>query len=212
MLKIRIVIYQRNLWQIAFEFHPLLTFCKQLSLTADYIAFFTKFTKNPPGGHSTFFQVGVCGADLQSVADCELIVASEKRGLWTEHFQIKVLVNRKFRHLWGQGSWKFPNDGGLCPLRIWQRNWGCRFSKFPNLHKRGSWCTDSFAWNGDPCELQESREKAPYQGCTSPYPLSSVSCLRPPFKSKDNWIQSHKVLIFSFVYLCQFYSHIFLCL
>ena len=69
-----------------------------------------------PGGHSTFFQVGVCGPDFRSVGlanwhlplkrgACERKI-SKFWGLWAENFQI-----------WGLVSWKFPNFGA-CELKF----------------------------------------------------------------------------------------------
>ena len=89
------------------------------------------------GGHSTFFQVGVCGPDFRSVGACELILASEKRGLWAENFQI-----------WGLVNWKFPNSGA-CELKIskfgglWAEIWvkieaeEAKISKFSQKSKGG---------------------------------------------------------------------------
>ena len=68
------------------------------------------------GGHSTFFQVGVCGPDFRSVGlanwhlplkrgACERKI-SKFGGLWAENFQI-----------WGLVSWKFPNLGA-CELKF----------------------------------------------------------------------------------------------
>ena len=68
------------------------------------------------GGHSTFFQVGVCGPDFRNVGlanwylpltrgACELKI-SKFGGLWAENFQI-----------WGLVSWKFPNVGA-CELKF----------------------------------------------------------------------------------------------
>ena len=63
----------------------------------------------PAGGHSTFFQVGVCGPYFQSVGPanwylplkegaCELKI-SKFGGLWAENFKIRGLVNWKFSNL-----------------------------------------------------------------------------------------------------------------
>ena len=89
----------------------------------------------PQGGHSTFFQVGVCGPDFRSMGlanwhlplkrgACKRKI-SKFGGLWAENFQI-----------WGLVSWKFPNLGA-CELRFW---WKLRLLrlKFPNFLKRGS--------------------------------------------------------------------------
>ena len=59
------------------------------------------------GGHSTFFQVGVCGPDFQSVGlvnwylplkrgACELKIP-KFGGLWTENFQIWGLWAENFQ-------------------------------------------------------------------------------------------------------------------
>ena len=62
---------------------------------------------DPGGGHSTFFQVGVCGPDFQSVGlvnwylplkrgACELKIP-KFGGLWTENFQIWGLWAENFQ-------------------------------------------------------------------------------------------------------------------
>ena len=90
-----------------------------------------------------------CGA-------CELIFASEKGGLWTEHFQV-----------WGLVNWKFPNLGA-CELKIskfwglWAKIWvkieavEAKISKFSQkrcceltlLHEKGPLGTTGEAWKG----------------------------------------------------------------
>ena len=88
------------------------------------------------GGHSTFFQVGVCGPDFQSVG----------------------LVNWKFPNFRAceQVNWKFPNFGA-CELKI--SKFGCLWAKilakieaveakFSKFSQKGVLWTDSFAWNG----------------------------------------------------------------
>ena len=85
-------------------------FCDTISFTNGW---------QPPrgGGHSTFFQVGVCGPDFRSVGlanwhlplkrgACERKI-SQFGGLWAENSQI-----------WGFVSWKFPNLGA-CELKFW---------------------------------------------------------------------------------------------
>ena len=114
-----------------------------------------QWTIAPRGGHSTFFQVGVCGPDFRSVGlanwhlplkrgACERKI-SQFGGLWAENFQI-----------WGLVSWKFPNFGA-CELKIskfwglWDKIWvkieavEAKISKFS---QKGVLWTDSFAWNG----------------------------------------------------------------
>ena len=125
------------------------------------------------GGHSTFFQVGVCGPDFRSVGLANWHLSLKKGGLWAENFQI-----------WGLVSWKFPNLGA-CELKIpkfgglWAGNfqiWGlwakiwvkieaveAKISKFS---QKGVLWTDSFAWNGT---LASGRRKGGLQGRTSPY-------------------------------------------
>ena len=111
------------------------------------------------GGHSTFFQVGVCGPDFRSVGlanwhlplkrgACER-KTSKFRGLWAENFQI-----------WGLVSWKFPNLGA-CELQF---GWKLRLYrlKFPNFLKRGS-CELTLLLEMDPCERQERREKGVFR-------------------------------------------------
>ena len=100
---------------------------------------------SPRGGHSTFFQVGVCGPDFQSMglANWQLLL---KRGA----------CERKIFKFWGLVSWKFPNLGA-CELkiskfgRLWTKIWAkieaveAKISKFS---QKGVLWTDSFAWNG----------------------------------------------------------------
>ena len=97
------------------------------------------------GGHSTFFQVGVCGPDFRSVGLANWHLPLKRGGLWAENFQI-----------WGLVSWKFPNLGA-CELKIskfgglWTKIWvkieavEAKISKFS---QKGVLWTDSFAWNG----------------------------------------------------------------
>ena len=130
------------------------------------------------GGHSTFFQVGVCGPDFRSVGlanwhlplkrglvsgkfpnlgACERKI-SKFGGLWAENFQILGLV-----------SWKFPNLGA-CELKF---GWKLRLLrlKFPNFLKRGS-CELTLLLEMGPLRAAGEAWKGGLQGRTSPYPLS----------------------------------------
>ena len=49
------------------------------------------------GGHSTFFQVGVCGPDFQSVGLANWYLPLQGRGLWTENIQIGGLWTKSFQ-------------------------------------------------------------------------------------------------------------------
>ena len=150
------------------------------------------------GGHSTFFQVGVCGPDFRSVGlanwhlplkrgACERKI-SKFGGLWAENFQI-----------WGLVSWKFPNLGA-CELKF---GWKLRLLrlKFPNFLKRGS-CELTLLLEMGPLRAAGEAWKGGLQGRTSPYPLSrSVpppgmrfsspsSPLPSPFFNNDCFIQT----------------------
>ena len=120
------------------------------------------------GGHSTFFQVGVCGPDFRSVGlanwhlplkrgACERKI-SKFGGLRAENFQI-----------WGLVSWKFPNLGA-CELKF---GWKLRLLrlKFPNFLKRGS-CELTLLLEMGPLRAAGEAWKGGLQGRTSPYPLS----------------------------------------
>ena len=129
------------------------------------------------GGHSTFFQVGVCGPDFRSVglANWHLPLkrgACERRiskfgGLWAENFQI-----------WGLVSWKFPNLGA-CELKF---GWKLRLLrlKFPDFLKRGS-CELTLLLEMGPLRAAGEAWKGGLQGRTSPYPLSRSA--PPPLES-----------------------------
>ena len=126
---------------------------------------------HPGGGHSTFFQVGVCGLDFRSV------------GLANWHLPLK--------RGGGLVSWKFPNLGA-CELKIskfgglWAKIWvkieavEAKISKFSQrgsceltlLLEMGPLRAAGEAWKGDP------------QGRTSSYPLSR-SVPPPPRVSYD---------------------------
>ena len=120
------------------------------------------------GGHSTFFQVGVCGPYFRSVGlanwhlplkrgACERKI-SKLGGLWAENFQI-----------WGLVSWKFPNLGA-CELKF---GWKLRLLrlKFPHFLKRGS-CELTLLLEMGPLRAAGEAWKGGLQGRTSPYPLS----------------------------------------
>ena len=124
--------------------------------------------RNPGGGHSTFFQVGVCGPDFRSVGlanwhlplkrgACERKI-SKFGGLWAENFKI-----------WGLVSWKFQNLGA-CELKF---GWKLRLLrlKFPNFLKRGS-CELTLLLEMGPLRAAGEAWKGGLQGRTSPYPLS----------------------------------------
>ena len=97
----------------------------------------------PGGGHSTFFQVGVCGPDFRSVGlanwhmplkrgACERKI-SKFGGLWAENFQIWV----KIEAVQAKISKFSESKGGLV-------NW-------------------LFCLKWDPCERQERREKGVFR-------------------------------------------------
>ena len=135
-------------------------------------------TKESWGGHSTFFQVGVCGPDFRSVGlanwhlplkrgACEWKI-SKFGGLWAENFQI-----------WGLVSWKFPNLGA-CELKF---GWKLRLLrlKFQNFLKRGS-CELTLLLEMGPLRAAGEAWKGGLQGRTSPYPLSRSV---PPHPGKE---------------------------
>ena len=66
----------------------------------------------PGEGHSTFFQVGVCGPDFRSGGLQTNTYFWKGGGLWTENFQILGLVNWKFLNL-GACELKISKFGGL---------------------------------------------------------------------------------------------------
>ena len=110
------------------------------------------------GGHSTFFQVGVCGPDFRSVGLAKWHLPLKRGGLWAENFKI-----------WGLVSWKFPNLG-TCELKF---GWKLRLFrlKFPNFLKRGS-CELTLLLEMGPLRAAGEAWKGGLQGRTSPYPLS----------------------------------------
>ena len=95
------------------------------------------------GGHSTFFQVGVCGPDIRSV------------GLANWHLPLKR----------GACELKISKFGGLW-AKIWVKIEAVE-AKISKVSQKEVLWTDSFAWNGT---LASSRrgEKRGLQGCTSP--------------------------------------------
>ena len=122
----------------------------------------------PRGGHSTFFQVGVCGPDFRSVGlanwhlplkrgACERKI-SKFGGLWAENFQIQGLVSQNFPNL------------GACELKF---GWKLRLLrlKFQNFLKRGS-CERTLLLEMGPLRVAGEAWKGGLQGRTSPYPLS----------------------------------------
>ena len=119
-------------------------------------------TRNSPrgGGHSTFFQVGVCGPDFRSVGlanwhlplkrgACERKI-SKFGGLWAENFQIFGGLWAENFQIWGLVSWKFPNFGGL-----WAENF--------QIFSKGGLVNWLFCLKWDPCERQERREKGVFR-------------------------------------------------
>ena len=138
------------------------------------------------GGHSTFFQVGVCGPDFRSVGlanwhlpltggACERKI-SKFGGLWAENFQI-----------WGLVSWKFSNLGA-CELKF---GWKLRLLrlKFPNFLKRGS-CELTLLLEMGPLRAAGETWKGGLQGRTSPYPLSRS--VPPPPRNRVHWTKKMK--------------------
>ena len=136
------------------------------------------FRSRGGGGHSTFFQVGVCGPDFRSVGlanwhlslkrgACERKI-SKFGGLWAKNFQI-----------WGLVSWKFPNLGA-CELKF---GWKLRLLrlKFPNFLKRGS-CELTLLLEMGPLRAAGEAWKGGLQGRTSPYPLSRSVPPPPGFR------------------------------
>ena len=111
----------------------------------------------PPEGHSTFFQVGVCGR-ISKVWSLRTDIC-----LWKEGFV----------------SWKFPNLGA-CELKIskfgglWAKIWvkieavEAKISKFS---QRGS-CELTLLLAMGPLRAAGEAWKGGFQGRASPYPLS----------------------------------------
>ena len=133
------------------------------------------------GGHSTFFQVGVCGPDFRTVGlanwylplkrgACELKI-SKFMGLWTENFQI-----------WAMGAYELKiSKFGLkfeWKLRLWRL-------KFPNFLKRGS-CELTLLLEMGPLRTTGEAWKGGLQGRTSPYPLSRS--VPPPGRVKTSHV------------------------
>ena len=97
------------------------------------------------GGHSTFFQVGVCGPDSRSggLANWHLPLkrgACERKiskfgGLWAENFQVL-----------GACELKISKFGGLW-AKIWVKIVADE-AKISKFSQKGVLWTDSFAWNG----------------------------------------------------------------
>ena len=127
-----------------------------------------------PGGHSTFFQVGVCGPDFRSV------------GLANWHLPLKRgACEWKISKFGGLVSWKFPNLGA-CELKIskfgglWTKIWAkieaveAKISKFS---QKGVLWTDSFAWNG----TLASGRRGVKKGSSGPHiPIMPLSRSVPP--------------------------------
>ena len=132
--------------------------------------------RNPGGGHSTFFQVGVCGPDFRSVGLATWHMPLKRGGLWAENFQI-----------WGLVSWKFPNLGA-CELKIskfgglWARIWvkieavQAKISKFS---QKGVLWTDSFAWNGTLASGRRGEKKGVFRAA-HPHTHFLGQCPLPP--------------------------------
>ena len=114
-----------------------------------------------PGGHSTFFHVGVFGLNFRSVGlanwhlplkrgACERKI-SKFGGLWAENFQIWGACELKISIFWG----------------LWTKIWAkieaieAKISKFS---QKGVLWSDSFAWNGTLASgTEERREKGVFR-------------------------------------------------
>ena len=131
---------------------------------------------HPRRGHSTFFQVGVCGPDFPKCGACELTFASEKGGLWAENFQIWGLVCWKFPNL---GAWelKISKFGGLW-AKIWVKIEAVEV-KISKFSQKGVLWTDLLLEMG-PLRAAGEACKGGLQGRTSPYPLSRSVPPLPP--------------------------------
>ena len=106
------------------------------------------------GGILNFFSGRGVRPGFLKCGACELILASNKAGLWTENFQI-----------WEFVSWKFPNLGA-CELKIskfvglWAKIWVKIEAVEAKIFKfSGGLMNWLFCLKWDPCELQERREK-----------------------------------------------------
>ena len=97
------------------------------------------------GGPLNFFSGRGARLRFPKCGACELILASERGGLWTENFQIWGLVSRNFQ-IWGLVSWKFSKFGGLW-AKIWAKIEAVE-AKISKFSQQGVLWTDSFAWNG----------------------------------------------------------------
>ena len=141
------------------------------------------------GGHSTFFQVGVCGSDFRSegLANWHLPLkrgACERKlskfeGLWAENFQI-----------WGLLSWNFFSKFWGLWAKIWLKIEAVE-AKISKFSQEGVLCTNSFAWNG----TLASGRRGVKSGSSGPHiPI-------PPF-----WVSAPPGWNRVFLYLCDLMS------
>ena len=120
------------------------------------------------GGHSTFFLGRGVQPRFPKWGACELIYASEKGALWTENFPIWELVNWKFTNL-GSCELKIFKFGGL-RAKIWAKIEAVE-AKISKFSQKGVLWTDSFAWNENPCKMQERREKGVFRAAHAHTPF-----------------------------------------
>ena len=120
------------------------------------------------GGHSTSFSGRGVLPGFPKCGACELILASEKGGLWNEN-----------SHIWGACEWKISKFGGLWAENfqiwgLWAKFWvkieavEAKISKFS---QKGS-CELIFLLEIGPLRTAGEAWKGGLQGRTSPYPLS----------------------------------------
>ena len=131
---------------------------------------------NPPpciqtargGGHSIFFQVGVCGPDFQSV------------GLVNWHLPLKRgACERKIPNL-GACELKIPN---LAACELWVKIEAVE-AKISKFSQKGVLWTDSFAWNG----TLASGRRGVKRGSSGPHiPIPPFQVSAPPPRDKQEW-------------------------
>ena len=136
----------------------------------------------PGGGHSTFFQEGVCGPDFRLRTDICLWKGGLVRGKFPNLGACELKIS-KFGALWAKNF-------QILWAKIWVKIEQCWGKNFQISQKGVLWTDSLICLKWDPCERQERHEKGVFRAAHPHTPLLG-QCPPPP--DSEVWTKDLKL-------------------